>query len=91
MIDSDLKVYLIEVNSNPCFALSSPYLARLIPQMIENALKLAVDPIFPPPPWPPAKRHLLSHTLESENKFTLIFDEKQDAASVGDLQLDGKR
>ena len=39
MIDEDLKVYLIEVNTNPCFELSSALLIRLIPNMIENALR----------------------------------------------------
>ena len=39
MIDEDLNAWMIEVNTNPCFELSSPYLARLIPSMIENALK----------------------------------------------------
>lgn len=39
MIDEDLDPWLIEVNTNPCFELSSPYLARLIPAMVENALK----------------------------------------------------
>ena len=39
MIDEDMNPRLIEVNTNPCFELSSPYLARLIPQMVENALK----------------------------------------------------
>jgi len=59
MIDEDLNVWLIEVNTNPCFELSSPYLARLIPAMVENALKIAVDPIFPPPPVPNSKKHSL--------------------------------
>lgn len=39
MIDEDFTPWLIEVNTNPCFELSSPYLARLIPAMVENALK----------------------------------------------------
>jgi D-alanine-D-alanine ligase-like ATP-grasp enzyme len=39
MIDEDLKPWLIEVNTNPCLELSAPYLARLIPTMIENAMK----------------------------------------------------
>jgi hypothetical protein len=39
MIDEDMNTWLIEVNTNPCFELSSPYLARLIPAMVENALK----------------------------------------------------
>ena len=39
MIDEDWQPWLIEVNTNPCLELSSPYLARLIPTMVENALK----------------------------------------------------
>ena len=39
MIDEDFKIYLIEVNTNPCLELSSTLLARLIPNMIENALR----------------------------------------------------
>jgi hypothetical protein len=39
MIDEDMNPWMIEVNTNPCFELSSPYLARLIPAMVENALK----------------------------------------------------
>jgi len=46
MIDDEFKVYLIEVNTNPCLELSSPLLARLIPNMLENAFKLTVDPLF---------------------------------------------
>jgi D-alanine-D-alanine ligase-like ATP-grasp enzyme len=36
MIDADWKPYIIEVNTNPCLALSSSYLARLIPELVEN-------------------------------------------------------
>ena len=39
MIDEDFKPWLIEVNTNPCLELSSPLLARLIPSMLENAIK----------------------------------------------------
>jgi len=39
MIDADFKVFLIEVNCNPSFELSSTLIARLIPNMIENALR----------------------------------------------------
>ena len=42
MIDEDYKVYLIEANTNPCFELSSALLARIIPNMIENAVKLII-------------------------------------------------
>ena len=40
MIDDNYKVWLIEVNTNPCLSLSSSLLARIIPNMIENAFKL---------------------------------------------------
>jgi tubulin monoglycylase TTLL3/8 len=49
MIDDNFNTWLIEVNTNPCLELSCPLLARIIPAMVENALKIAVDPIFPPP------------------------------------------
>jgi hypothetical protein len=39
MIDSDLKVWLIEVNSNPCLELSCPLLDQIIPNLIENVLQ----------------------------------------------------
>ena len=31
MLDEDFKVYLIEVNSNPCLELSCSLLSRIIP------------------------------------------------------------
>jgi hypothetical protein len=86
MIDEDLDPWLIEVNTNPCFELSSPYLARLIPAMVENALKIAVDPIFPPPPVPNSKRHTLPDAMD--NKFELIFNERLDAADLKNLPID---
>ena len=39
MLDEDMKPWMIEVNTNPCLELSSPYLARLIPTMLENVIK----------------------------------------------------
>ena len=47
MVDSDLRVWLIEVNTNPCLELSSPYLEHLIPKMLDSALALTVDQVFP--------------------------------------------
>ena len=40
MIDEDFKVYLIEINTNPSLDVCSTLLARLIPNMIDNMLKL---------------------------------------------------
>jgi D-alanine-D-alanine ligase-like ATP-grasp enzyme len=43
IIDSELKSWLIEVNTNPCLETSSPLLEMLIPRMINDALRLTID------------------------------------------------
>jgi len=86
MIDEDLKPWLIEVNTNPCLELSSPYLARLIPAMLENAIKIAVDPLFPPPPIPNSKKHQIPDAMD--NRFELIFNERDDASELKNLPID---
>lgn len=84
MIDENFKVFLIEVNTNPCLELSSPLLARLIPSMLENALRLAVDPIFPPPVGFSQRKNIV-HELCPENRFELIFDEKRDGPELVEI------
>ena len=66
MIDSEFKPWLIEVNTNPCLELASLALRILIPGMLENALKLVVDSLFPAP----GVQH---HQVIQLNKFELIF------------------
>ena len=46
ILDENLKVWLIEVNNNPCIELSSPLLQQLIPRMLNDAFKLSLDKIF---------------------------------------------
>ena len=38
MIDADLKVWVIEVNTNPCLEESSPILEELLPRMLGKFL-----------------------------------------------------
>jgi len=49
MLDCEGVAWLIEVNTNPCLELSSPLLEQLIPRMLDDALELTLDFIFPPP------------------------------------------
>jgi D-alanine-D-alanine ligase-like ATP-grasp enzyme len=48
IIDSELNPWLIEVNTNPCLEESSALLKTLIPRMLDDALKLTLDVIYPP-------------------------------------------
>ncbi len=50
MIDTDFNVWLIEVNTNPCLEESSTLLKMLLPRMVDDALKLTLDSVFPPIP-----------------------------------------
>ena len=49
MVDSDLTVWLIEANTNPCLDESSTILKRILPRMIDDAFKLTIDREFPNP------------------------------------------
>jgi hypothetical protein len=48
MIDSKLKPWLIEVNTNPCLEETSTLLRQLLPRMLDDAFKLTIDVNFPP-------------------------------------------
>eukprot|EP00743_Colponemidia_sp_Colp-15_P003419 GILK01003693.1.p1 GENE.GILK01003693.1~~GILK01003693.1.p1 ORF type:complete len:815 (+),score=171.39 GILK01003693.1:1-2445(+) len=74
MIDSDFKPWLIEVNTNPCLELASPYLSYLIPLMLEHAIRIAVDPLFPAPESSRRSRQAPASD-STENRFELIYDE----------------
>lgn len=49
MIDNNLKPFLIQINTNPCLEICCPLLSGLIPELLEQTLRLCVDPLFPPP------------------------------------------
>eukprot|EP01017_Pseudomicrothorax_dubius_P009264 TRINITY_DN13114_c0_g2_i1.p1 TRINITY_DN13114_c0_g2~~TRINITY_DN13114_c0_g2_i1.p1 ORF type:complete len:1000 (+),score=219.17 TRINITY_DN13114_c0_g2_i1:100-3099(+) len=85
MIDENFKVWLIEINTNPCLELSSPLLGRIIPAMLEDAFRIAIDPIFPPPLWSQSKKHLLPDNVFDNNKFELIFDEEESGPYLRNL------
>ena len=86
MIDDDFRIYLIEVNTNPCLEQGCPLLTRLIPNMVDNALRIALDPLFPAPEGFPNKKSVtIIHEICPENKFELVFDESIDGPPVTEL------
>jgi len=84
MIDDEFRPYLIEVNTNPCLELSSPLLARLIPNMLENALKIGMDPVYLPPEFFSTKKAFIGDPCP-ENRFTLCYDDKIDGPVLDKL------
>jgi hypothetical protein len=46
MIDEDFRVYLIEANTNPCLEVACPLQARIIPEVLDNTFRIALDPLF---------------------------------------------
>ncbi len=48
MIDETFKVYLIECNTNPCLEVCCPLLARIIPELLDNSFRIALDPMYQP-------------------------------------------
>lgn len=45
-----------------------------------------MDPLFPPPPWPNAKKHMIPDC--TDNRFELVFNEMTDAAELKNLPID---
>ena len=39
--------------------------------------RIAIDPLFPPPPVPASKKHQVPDALD--NKYELVFNEREDA------------
>jgi hypothetical protein len=48
MIDSQLKPWLIEINTNPCLEESSALLSQYIPRMLDDTFKLTLDQVWSP-------------------------------------------
>lgn len=89
MIDENFKAWLIEVNTNPCLEISSALLSKIIPNMIDNAFRIALDPLFPPPTITNTKK-LTHESYFDNNKFELIFDDNDDGPFLYQLMKDIK-
>jgi hypothetical protein len=48
LIDEDFRVWLIEVNTNPYLGSPNQFIADLMPKMLDDMLKLTVDPTYEP-------------------------------------------
>lgn len=48
LLDEDFRLWLIEINTNPYLGQPNKEMAKCVPQMIDDLLKLNVDPVFKP-------------------------------------------
>ena len=63
MIDSDLKMWLIEVNTNSCLSLNSSWQAQIIPKMLQQTFEKTVGRFYPKP----ETRRVLVHSNSNPN------------------------
>jgi hypothetical protein len=48
--------------------------------LIENVVKVAIDPLFPAPDWNVSRRNQIPDY--SDNKFELVFNERTDSSEL---------
>jgi hypothetical protein len=48
LIDEDFRTWLLEVNTNPFLGIPNNYIKNLLPKMVDDMLKIVVDPVYPP-------------------------------------------
>ena len=83
MIDENFTIYLIEANTNPCLETNSAILSRIIPIMLDNSFRIAVDPLLPPPNLNFKRAHEALH----ENRYIQIFDEALEGETLKNLHM----
>mmetsp|Transcript_17510 Transcript_17510/g.16730 ORF Transcript_17510/g.16730 Transcript_17510/m.16730 type:complete len:157 (+) Transcript_17510:3427-3897(+) len=81
MLDEQFKIYLIEVNTNPCLEMSCPLLARIIPEVLDNVFRIVLDPVYPSPDLSSNRKYSMNE-IPQELKFELVFDEKLDGPEI---------
>ena len=56
LLDEDFRIWLIEVNHNPFLGTPNEYMRGLVPRMIEDMVKIVVDPVLRPKNVPDRER-----------------------------------
>ena len=80
MLDEDFKVYLIEANTNPCLETTCPLLHKIITDVVDSGLRIALDPLFPPPNY--TKRMSMQIPM---TQWELCYDSKLDDKELDEI------
>ena len=91
MIDENFKVFLIEANTNPCLEICSPLLARIIPELLDNSFRIAIDPLFQPSQFLAKLKDDANQPTQTSNNESHKIESQRDtsvgAAAEGDHGL----
>ena len=82
LLDEDFRLWLIEINTNPFLGTPNKDMVKLVPQMIEDMLKIAVDPICKPQIRPPNYE---------KNGFELLYREENFSQPGGQPAFNARR
>jgi hypothetical protein len=80
LIDEDFRVWLIEVNTNPYLGTPNKYITELMPVMLDDMIKLTVDPTYEP-----------KHVESRPNGFEILYREEQACTTRGKLPVNKRR
>jgi hypothetical protein len=72
LLDEDFRLWLIEINTNPFLGTPNKDMVKLVPQMIEDMLKITVDPICKPQIRSPNYEKNGFELLYREENFSLL-------------------
>ena len=48
LLDEDFRIWLIECNYNPYLGTPNEFMRKLVPEMIDDMLKIVLDPVLKP-------------------------------------------
>jgi tubulin--tyrosine ligase len=78
MVEQGLQVKLIEVNTNPCLETPCGLLEKMIPGLLDHALRLSLDLVYPPPcHYPNSQKHLAPGGDLDRLKWNLLYDDSE--------------
>ncbi len=84
VVDDEFRLYLIEANINPCLGVTSSFSSRFIPALVDNTLRIALDPLFPPPADFAGSKRNVADALP-EIRYELIFDQRIDGPGLSSM------
>lgn len=65
LLDEDFRLWLIEINTNPFLGMPNKEMEVVVPKMIDELMKIVVDPVFKP-----------SNARSDQNDFELVYREE---------------